>query len=114
MKESNARIESTMLGYEGHGILTFFLNLDYGDGGKQAVGGYALDRYEKRSNLRMPTTWAGALIAAVLELLGQEEWEDLPGTYIRVRYEHDKVHAIGNLLEDKWLDFDKFFKGQED
>ena len=35
----NAVIQSTMLGYEDHGILTCFLHLDYSGAG-QGFGGY--------------------------------------------------------------------------
>ena len=38
----NARIRSTTLGVEDHGIFTAWLNLDYGGSG-QGFGGWALD-----------------------------------------------------------------------
>jgi len=108
LKESNARITSTTLGYEDHGIMTWFLDLDYGGSG-QGAGGYVLNGYDKENNKKTPSIWCGKTIMAILDVLGVDKWEALPGTYIRVKYDYDKVHAIGHLLKDQWLDFDIFF-----
>lgn len=47
LEEKNAIIESTMLGWEDHGIMTFYIGLDYGDEGHQHCGGYSLDDPKK-------------------------------------------------------------------
>jgi hypothetical protein len=105
----NARITSTRLGYEDHGILTGMLMLDYGWGG-QGFGGYALDRRPpqdaegRRSGSRRPSLACGLWIARVLKVVGVENWEDLPGKYVRVDHEHGKIHRIGNVLHDNWFD----------
>ena len=44
------------------------------------------------------------IIKSILDVVDVEEWEDLPGKHVRVKAEHTKVHAIGNILEDKWFD----------
>lgn len=31
------------------------------------------------------------------------QWEKLPGTYCRIRQDHNKIHAIGHIIEDKWF-----------
>ena len=88
----NAKITSVQLGFEGHGILTAFLHLDYGDSSAQGFGGYSLD------------SWACAVfVRRVLEVVGVDNWEDLKGQTVRVKAEGHKVHAIGNIIKDKWF-----------
>ena len=99
--ERNARIESTMLGIEDHGILTACLTLDY-DGSGQGFGMMVFD-HEKRDGQKCATPFAARFIRSVLETVGVDNWEDLPGKNVRVRATHDKVHAIGNILKNKWF-----------
>jgi hypothetical protein len=87
----NAKIESTMLGFEDHGIFTCFLQLDYGGGG-QGFGGYTLGG-----------KYGSDFIKAILETVGVNEWEKLPGKHIRVKAERTKIHEIGNIIIDKWF-----------
>jgi len=107
--EGNARIRSTMLGVEDHGVFTFMLDLDFGGSG-QGAGGYVLDEYKKELKRRVGCAEGMELIARVLWVVGVEKWEALPGKYVRVRHDWSKVHAIGNVIEDKWLDFEEFWK----
>lgn len=102
IEEKNALIESTMLGYEDHGILTFSLHLKY-DGSGQGFGGYALDQWSEAHKERISSRACGTVIKRILETVGVEKWEDLKGEHIRVRAEFNKVHAIGNFLKDKWF-----------
>ena len=104
----NAIIKSTMLGYEDHGILTAFVTLDYGGSG-QGFGGRAFDEpikdpltndFISRRGVAYGMEW----IARVLNTVGVESWEKLPGTPVRVKMDIGKVYAIGHYLEDKWFD----------
>jgi len=99
----NARIQSTMLGYEDHGILTCFLYLEYGGSG-QGFGGYALDAYVKEAKERIAGAYGLRFITSVLKVVGVTQWEDLPGKHIRADSDHTKVYRIGNLLRDEWFD----------
>jgi len=105
MNTVNARIKSTMLGVEDHGILTAYIHLDYGGSG-QGFGGYALDSYEgeRGKGGRQGTAWGMEFIRRVLETVGAERWEQLPGMHCRVRQTDDKVQAIGHIIENKWFD----------
>lgn len=109
----NAKIESTMLGIEDHGIMTFMLYLDYGGSG-QGAGGHCLDKPLKKKNgefiKRVGTGLGMELIMKVIEVVGVDKWEDLKGKHIRVKAERSGVTAIGNFLGDEWLDFDEFYK----
>ena len=86
--EKNAIITSTCLGREDHGIMTCWLNLDYG-GSAQGFGGYALER--------------ATFITKILDTLGVASWEKLPGTMLRVRQDNGRVHAIGHFIKDVWF-----------
>lgn len=90
-KIKNARIESTMLGYEDHGIPTCGLTLDYG-GAAQSFGGYDL------------RVWGIRFIMETLDAVGASEWNDLTGMNCRVRADHGRVYAIGHIVEDHWFD----------
>lgn len=95
MEIQNAIIESTSLGYEGHGIMTCFLYLKYGGSSAQGFGGYNL-----KGEFGMK------FIEEVLKIVGVDSWEKLPGKYIRVKYEgkwNSPITAIGNMLEDNWF-----------
>ena len=102
IREVNARIESTNLGVEDHGILTVFIYLDYG-GTSQGFGGHFLDDYDEKTNKRTASKACGLFVKKVLEVVGVENWEDLPGKFVRVKCEHSKIHEIGNIIEDKWF-----------
>lgn len=76
--EKVAKIKTTMLGYEDHGILTVWLDLDYGDSG-QGAGGYGLDEYDKERKERVGHKAAGEFIAGVLRACGVQSWEKVAG-----------------------------------
>ena len=104
IEKKNAKIVSTMLGREDHGIFTFMLNLRYNGGSGQGAGGICLGG-DKVDSI------CGPMIARILEVVGVMTWEELPGQPIRVKAEQAKVHAIGHYLDDKWINFAAFAKG---
>lgn len=106
----NAKITGTMLGIEDHDILTFSLFIE-GGGCACMVGGYSLDQCN-RDNSRAYSAKVGELIRTILEVVGVYKWEDLKGKYIRYVYNGlgESVTKIGNITEDKWIDFKDFFR----
>ena len=101
MNEKHATIHSTFLGINEHDTLTFWLDLDYGDATPiQGAGGIKLTGDESPM-LGKP---AISLIRAVLEIVGVATWEELKGKQVRALV-GNRVHAIGNSTDDKWLDF---------
>lgn len=94
----NARILSAMLGQEDHGIRTFMIYID-ADG---FSCGFA--RIFKAESMDV--------ISKILDVVGVNNWEDLPGKYIR--YEDDGrgsgITKIGNIIDDKWFDIEEFFE----
>lgn len=89
----NAKIKSVTLGVEDHGIITIYLNLDYGDSG-QSFGGYDL----------RDSKYLSAWIQGILKIVGVDSWDQLVGKYIKVESSFSKVKRIGNLLKDEWFD----------
>ena len=107
----NALITKTFLGREEHGLFTCYLTVK-GDGFGVSLGGYCLDSYDERKGKRVAIHKSLELIDRILEVVGVDNWEELPGKYIRVETEGfgSKVTKMGNLIKDEWLDFDSFFK----
>lgn len=99
----NAQIKSTSLGYEGHGIMTSWLTLEW-DGGGVGFGGYSLGG---KSGIDY--------IEEIMKVVGVERWEDLKGKYVRVETDGwgTPVVKIGNLIKDKWLNQKEFFSKYE-
>lgn len=108
----NVKITKTTLGYEGHNILTFYIHTK-GDGFGISIGGYALDDYNKELNKRIPTKEGFGLVLEILNIVGVRTWEELEGKHIRIDKSNGlgrPITKIGNLMENKWLDFEEYFK----
>lgn len=101
----NAKITSTRLTIEDHGIFCAWLMLDYGGSG-QGFGGYALDGKSKRESgsVRPGTAFGCDYITGILRTLEVTEWEKLRGTYCRAVIENGTVVRIGHPLKDSWFD----------
>lgn len=100
----NARIDDTMLGFEGHGIMTAWLHLDL-DGGGISLGGWNLNGGDSLN----------IFVKNVLETVGVEKWEELKGKHIRIEFNGpnswgSKIIAIGNIMQDKWFNPTKVFE----
>lgn len=110
MEIKNAIIQSTMLGREDHGIMTFMIYIG-GDGFNYGVGGYCLDEFYSATQTRVFRAESMEAISKVLEVVGVDKWEDLPGKYIRIEYNGfgSTVTKIGNIIEEKWFDLKEFF-----
>lgn len=106
----NARIRGADIFVEDHGILTAFVDLDYGGGG-QGFGGYGMDRHVPRDPTlkddrradREGVAWGMEFIRRVMATVGVDRWSKLPGTPVRVRADWGKVYEIGHFIEDRWF-----------
>lgn len=86
MRRDIAKIKSTMLGYEDHGIFTCMLDVDYGSGG-QGVGGYTFDTPIDKDGHhlgRIGTAYGMEFIARVIRACGVQTWEQVKGRTIFV------------------------------
>lgn len=82
-------IKSTSLGYEDHGILTASLDVR-GEGWGLGGGGFCLDEPKERgsySSDRRGTAYGLDHIIRLMETVGVDRWEKLPGQQIIVLYE---------------------------
>lgn len=92
-KIENAKIVKTFLGIDAdHGIFTCVLTLDYG-GSMQGFGTYDLSYEDYGINF----------LRSVLDVVGVESWEQLPGKIIRADKSYSKVFGIGNVLKNHWF-----------
>ncbi len=87
----NATITSTHLGYEDHGVLTAWVFLKY-EGSGQGFGGYSLGAHME------------VFVKGVIDAVGADRWEDLPGKHLRVEAGLDGVLRIGHIIEDRWFE----------
>lgn len=111
----NAKITSTMLGVEDHGILTFYLFLEWRGAG-QGLGGFALDSFGGEGKDRKG--WGGGLTAIrkILETVGVEKWEDLPGKLVRLKIDglgSARPPIIGHIIEERWFDMKAFAEANQ-
>lgn len=88
----NARVCSTFLGRDDHGIPTASIVLEWARG-VQSFGGYNLLHPDRAD-----------FCHCVLDAVGVDSWEELPGTIARIRQTFRAVLAIGHAVEDRWYD----------
>ena len=110
MEIRNAKITSTMLGREDHGIMTFMVFIEAGAIGC-GIGGYALDGYDRETKTRVFSAKSMEAVSKILEVVGVDRWEQLPNKYIRIKYNGlaGGIDEIGNIMEDKWFNLREFF-----
>jgi len=109
LTERNAVIKSAHINDGERGLLTAWLDLDYGGSG-QGFGGYALFLPGDYTHSKQQANYAGLFIWRVMQVAGVSSWHQLEGKTIRVRQEHGKVHAIGHIVKDDWFDPSVEFK----
>jgi len=90
VKKDLAKIKSTFLGYEDHGIMTAMMQIDYEESGNsQGIGGWTLNNAKGIQ-----------FIIHTLKTTGVGCWEKLPGTMIYVISDdeyHGPVRGIQGL-----------------
>ena len=107
MEIKNATIKNAELSIQRGGILSSYLQVEYGDGMVQFFGGYALyldesfDHHQKQSI-------AGYHLFEIMKIAEVKKWEDLKGKNIRVKLEGDnmfdkKIVEIGHICKDNWF-----------
>lgn len=101
MEIKNAIIESVSLSSDDYGFLSAWLHLSYGGCG-QGFGGYALYLPKSFTHHKIESC-AGHFIFRCMEIAGVTKWSEMVGRSIRVKSEHNGVHAIGHIIKDDWF-----------
>lgn len=91
--------------------MTFYIFVRWGKGTHCGIGGYALDEYDPTTKSRRFCVESMEAISQILETIGVDSWEKLPGQYIRIKDNGlgKTIDEIGNLMEDKWFNLRKYF-----
>lgn len=97
MHEKIAKVESTFLGREDHGIMTAMLHVNYG-GSSQGIGGYGLDEPQRDEDDkflgRVGTAFGMEWVARAMDAVGVDSWEKIAGRTILVYFEDDNFHSM--------------------
>lgn len=111
---NNAMIISTILGREDHLNMTWMIYIKTSSF-VCGIGGYCLDGYDKETKTRVFKAESMESISELLDVVGVDKWEDLPGKYIRFEDNGwgSSITKIGNIIEDRWFDLEGFFGGEE-
>lgn len=116
MEIKNAIISSTSIDTGDRGLLTAWLQLDYGGSG-QGFGGYSLYLPKSYKHFTEKGDFAGHFIFRCMEIAGVEKWEAVKRKSIRVKIKDGFAHAIGNIVKDDWFcpaeDFEKMSKSKQ-
>lgn len=112
---ANAKIVSTMLGPEDHGIMSFFVFVEW-PGSGCGLGGYGLDMHDRVTKQRIGSGHAYQAIREILSTVGVATWEKLPGTMVRIEDNGPgrPLTKIGHIMEDRWFDIDEHMKQARD
>lgn len=75
------------------------------------LGGFCLDEFNTTTQTRVFRAESMEAISEILNVVGVNKWEDLPGKYIRFEDVGwgSTVTKIGNIVNDKWFDMKNFF-----
>ena len=87
-KTLNAKIKYSFLGLDENGSLIIQLGFDCELGTVQSNRTDFVDAY---------------FIQEILNTLELQRWEDLPRKYARIKVEGNRVVAVGNLIEERWV-----------
>lgn len=113
----NAKITSASLNMENHGCLTLDLCLE-GQGWGCVFGGYCLGKGYLGADFDYFKGYSSGMkaIMLIMDVVGVESLEDMNGKYVRVATKGwgNCVKIIGNIMNDKWFDYESFFNDEKE
>lgn len=91
----NATVSSVYIGLEGHGILTLYLSIDYGDSSGQSFGGYGMGH---------SGSLLGVWVDRLLRVFGVEDFAAIKDKPCRVELRDGRISRIGHFVKEEWFD----------
>ena len=116
MKEiKNAKITSADLSMADHGVLCLRLGLQ-GDSWGVVFGGYVLGKGYVGADDFSGSEKGIEEIMRIMDTVGVERFGDLKNKYVRVELNGwgGCVKKIGHIIEDKWFDYEEFYRKEEE
>lgn len=112
----NAKVEDVSLNMRDCGALTLSITLS-GGGWGVVYGGYCLGKGYLGADDKFFSGSAKGMesIMRIMDVVGVEAMEDMKGKYVRVASKGlgSSVKIIGNIISDKWFDYESFFEDGE-
>lgn len=87
------KVDSTFLGVEDHGIMSFMIRFDFGTI-HQGFGNYALDNWIEEKKKRIGTASGMDAIMQILKVFNVDSWEKIRGKICWVEKENGMIVAI--------------------
>lgn len=109
----NAKITNVSLNMKNHGCVTLDICLD-GHGWGVVYGGYCLGKgyLGAEDNFFKGSAQGMEAIIRIMDTIGVDDLDDMMGKYVRVASKGlgSSIKIIGNIIEDKWFDYESFFE----
>lgn len=113
-KIENAKITEVNLSMADHGVLMLQLMLE-GDGWGTCFGGRVIGKGYLGAKEFVGYEKGTEEIMHIMDVVGVERFNDMKGKYVRVENDGwgSSIHKIGNIIENKWFDYDDFYGKSE-
>lgn len=109
----NAKITNVSLNMKNHGCVTLDICLD-GHGWGVVYGGYCLGKgyLGAEDNFFKGSAQGMEAIIRIMDTIGVDDLDNMVGKYVRVASKGlgSSIKIIGNIIEDKWFDYESFFE----
>ena len=110
----NAQIKSTRFGFEEHSCLTFEIDFEH-QRGYQSIGGYCIGHgglYYDKEEYATGSKKGTEAMARIIWAVGVESWENLKGSYCRVKFdeETERLTSIGHIVNNNWFNLVEYMK----
>jgi hypothetical protein len=99
MNRQLAKITDAGLEIKDRGILTFWIHVNYEDGGSQGIGGLCLDDYNKEKKTRVGSAYGCEMIRRLLIELDVNNFNEMKGKIIWVHGEGSGLSFTSKGIE---------------
>lgn len=110
----NAKITSVDLSMEDHGCLALWIILE-GNGWGCGFGGRCIGKGYLGAKEFIGSKKGTEEIMRIMDVVGVSKFNDMKGRYVRVETNGwgGTIKKIGNIIEDKWFDYEEFYGEEE-